>query len=334
MGGGVIRFVAIAAIAVILAGCRAVPGASEAIPPPTSAATTAGDASPIPLPTVVPFAEKHPNAFDENGCLRLGPNPSDVDCGLAPGMPGQVEPSPHPDDSKHLLGFDGPFYTAFPSGTEVTLLDESVAEGQGDTWSATGLVRNELTSPIGPITVTATLLDAAGAEVGVATASTLLPVIRPGEPAPFAVESDVATATVETVEWALTDSEPTSDPDARAMETTLYWSQPYGDRERLDDFFPADPVEPPYPFTLVGGVGNYSGSEIHSPFVVFGWLDSDGRLVFVGTSPIRHFTVSAEPVDVLPPDGQSGFVIQVGDPVFGPMMSADDGGLILWSSGE
>lgn len=331
MRAGAIRGVIGAVIISMLAACRSISGTPETLPAPT---VTPGVGSGIVLPTVVPFSERHPDLFDENGCLRLGPSPSDVDCGLAPDIPGEVEPSPHPDDSKHLLGFDGPLYTANPSGTGVVLLDGSIAQDGASSWSATGLVRNELATAVGTVTVTATLIDSEGSQLAVVSGPTLIDYIRPGEPAPFQIDSDVPAADVVSVEWAISPSEAAGDDGVRAIEATLFWSQPYGNRERIDSILPADPPEPPYPFTLVGRVKNYGDDPISAPFVVFGWLDTSGRLVYVATTPVRHFTVTEEPVDILDIDGLSGFVIQVNDPVIGPAMTDGTGGLILWTSGN
>jgi hypothetical protein len=286
------------------------------------------------MPTVRPLADRFPGLFDEAGCLILAPAGGDVDCGVAPPLPDVPEASHNPDAEKRLLGFLGPFYLEDPGDEGVVVLASSVAEATDGPWSATGLIRNESTRSVGHTTVTGHLLAADGSEVATVSSGSVLRHIRPGEPAPFHIESDIDASLVAEVVWELS-SEPPSEGDAvRALELSVFWEQPYGDRERLESVIPPDPSSPPFPYVVAGGVVNAAAVTIADPIVVLGWLDPEGRLSLLETTPVRQFTLSDVGIDELAPDEGSGFLVQVSDATLGPAISSGQGSLVLWAAGE
>src|SRR5690606_13147386 len=107
---------------------------------------------------------------------------------------------------------------------EVSVLTDTVTAGGTDTWEAVGLVRNGTDAPVGEVVVTAALLDATGAEVAVAEGPAALPVLRPGEPAPFTLTADVAAAAVAEVRWSVGHAPATRAP-GRDLELAVYWTR-------------------------------------------------------------------------------------------------------------
>lgn len=160
------------------------------------------------------------------------------------------------------------------------MLDATVRTTSSGPWNAYGLVRNETLTEIGDVRVTAILYNAQGEELGSASGSTSLGLLRPGEPAPFSLHADVAADGVSQVEWVVS----WKDPDrsvSRDLLLQYYWQRPYAD------------VESPYEFAA--GFRNLSGRELREAWLVVAWLNDNGRVVWIDEASLSPAMASAPP---------------------------------------
>lgn len=254
-------------------------------------------------------------------------------CGPSSG--GEEEPSVGPRVWRPLQGFHGPYYLDHPSAQEVVLLEESIGQASSQQWRAWGLVRNESNAPAGA-TVTATLIGVGGAPLGSFSTEVEVSPLRPGEPGPFQVTSDVATAAVERVEWAV-EPAPPGPGRHRAFLIRRHWTLPFGDRERATAHYEDPSGPPPYPFVLAGDVEGLRGVVVNRPVdVVAAWVDEDLRVRWVararaGTVPYNPSSAAQLPMQVKPRVPLS-YYLAVTDPEMGPRMTALSP--ILWVVGQ
>jgi len=241
------------------------------------------------VPTLPPLEERAPDLYDDEGCLRV--EAGEVDCTTTAG---EVDDALADDvGTRHLAGYVGDHYSEELSG-DVVVLEDTVSRATDGPFAASGLVRNERTAAVGAVEVSAHLLDAGGSELAVASAPVPVAPLRPGEPAPFEVQSEVAAASVAAVTWTVSAA-PAEDarPPSREIELTTYWEEPGGAREPVHLYFYDDPATAPLPYLLFGGLSNRAGVDVGPPRVVAAWLDEAGRVVRVDS------------VDAVAPDGSA-----------------------------
>lgn len=279
-----------------------------------------GDAE-ASVPTLPPVDERLPGAYDEDGCLILTEG---RDCG-APAE--AVDDALAGDESARTVrGFQGPLFVTDVSADVVAVLEETVSIAPSGAWSATGLLRNETTSPVLAPTITATLLGADGAVVDEVEGSVLVAPVRPGEPAPFTVESDVDATAVASVTWAVSDAGGDAPAGTRDLELATYFVEPAGQRDPLGLYLYDETGPGPHPYVLFGSVTDLADIDATNPTVVAAWLDADGR--------VRALTESAavdsagDPVEALRPDGLADFLLTVDAGVGAGLDAAP---LLLWA---
>jgi hypothetical protein len=283
--------------------------------------------SPGTLPLLPPLHILEPGEFDEDGC-ELPPHDEDgpPDCGPL------VEPDTieETDPWLHLLGFSGFLYTTDLTSDAVVLLEDSLSLSTSGSWEASGLVRNE-TSNDAVVGMSATLFDADGREVGTYSATLPLEQLRPGEPGPFTVRTEVPATEVSDVEWAI-HAEEAIPSASRRFQILTYWEVPYGDRARFDLVY-EDPPIPPYPYVLSGEVENLGRELTGKPKIVAAWLDEDRRVVEVtsvqaGEVPFASDTAPEFP-ESLSARATIPFFLAVEDAEVGPAL---DGAIpMLWA---
>jgi hypothetical protein len=273
------------------------------------------------LPTLPPLEEREPGVFDGDGCLVV-----DGECTLqadeldavAAGVPG--------DEFRSLEGFTGPRYTTDLHRAAVLVLEGTVtpAESPGGTWTALGLARNETDSAVGRVEVSARLLDTSGAELGVATGTTAVAPLRPGEPVPFTVTSSVPAAQVASVEWSAAAAPAEADAPARAAEITTYWTEVAGEREAVSVDGYTDPAGTK-PHVVFGSITGLDGADIADPTVVAAWFDADGRVQHI--AEVRAISLAGhDELDQLEAADIGDFLLVVDGPV-APALAASELGL-------
>lgn len=262
-----------------------------------------GDAE-ATLPTLPPVEERLPESYDADGCLLLadghdcGATADDLDQALAGDESGRT-----------LAGFQGPLFTTDVSAGQLTVLGDTVAIAASGPWRAQGLVRNETTSPVLAPEVTAVLRDGAGVELARVAATALVAPVRPGEPAPFVLESDVDAAAVASVDWSVVDIGGEAPPGTRDLELTTWFVEPAGVRDPLTAELFGESGAGPFPHVVYGSVTNLADVDAPHPAVVGAWLDDAGRVRAVtDTSAV---SVDGASLEVLAPAGLADFVLRV-----------------------
>ncbi len=262
----------------------------------------AGNADAAGLPASPPNDERHPDLYDENGCLRSGDG--DATCettsvGADVGELGQGEGS-----WRSLAGFVGPRYSTDAGAGGVTILAETVTMPASGPWRAWGLLRNEASHPVGNVVLHADLLDATGTVLESVEALVLVPSMRPGEPAPFDIEGTVDTGLVTDVRWAAA-AEPGVER-ARDLELTTWWTRGFADPTELASYLFEDPAGPK-PAVTFGSVTNVGAGDVEVSGVVGAWTDADGRVLWVEeatvTRPRSDADLDAVDSAVVEPDG-------------------------------
>lgn len=176
--------------------------------------------------------------------------------------------------SRTLQGFSGSHFAEEVNDDGVKVLTESISSSDNGSWRALGLIRNELTRDVGGVEVYASLYTANGSLLKKVSASVPVDRIRPGEPAPFSIASDIPVSMVARVDWEAVPNTPGA-TTFRSILVKTYWQQPYGQPDGPDSVAP---------YILSAGLTNL-GPSIHDALLVVGWLDDLGRLVWLETSP-------------------------------------------------
>lgn len=285
----------------------------------TAGAAEGGDDA--TLPTLAPVDERLPGAYDDRGCLVLSEG---RDCAASAD---ELDEALAGDESARTLrGFEGPLFVTDVSADVLTVLDDTVSATTTGPWQADGLLRNETTSPVIAPTVSAVLRDVDGAELGRASAVALVAPVRPGEPAPFTLTSDVDASAVAHVDWSVTDGGGEPPAGTRDLELTTYFAQPAGAREPLDLYLYHEAGGGPHPFVLYGSVTDLADVEAPHPTVVAAWLDDDGRVRAVSES--SAVDPDGRPTGVLAPGELSDFLLTVADDAEG----LDGAPVLLWAA--
>jgi hypothetical protein len=313
-------------LALVAASCaeRAAPPA--ATPQPTPVET--------PLPTLPPAWALEPDLFDENGCAKLGDGT--VDCG-APPLPGEAateEATGDPLAWRSLLGFVGPYHASELRTGAVILLQDSLTIASRGPWRAWGLVRNETAHPAGA-DVAARLFAADGMLLTTVTGHVPVDPLRPGEPGPFALSSDIAVSDVAAVKWSVLETPP-GPAVIRDLQILEGWSLPFGDRAREDGWYRDPPGPPPYPFVQFGSVDNL-GDASALPLVTAAWVDENDRVVWVATAQVGDVPGNPGAAAVGPrslgPRVLGDYYFVISDPSAGPLLSSGTVSAMLWAAG-
>jgi hypothetical protein len=265
--------------------------------------------------------------------------PGEIDEALSRGETDCIVAKPRLDWKK-LGGFYGPYYATKLEAGEVIILEEAVTTTVEGGWRAWGLVRNETEKPVGEVTVKASLIGADGAILDTPSAQVPVDPLRPGEPGPFALASQVEAAKVASVKWSVESGPPNPrvPPEAREVELRLVdWTVPYGasspTRSKLQEMglLKADDS---YPYVLCGSVQNWSQVELLEPGVVAAWLDGEGRVIWMAETELK--IRGGAPLPALAPndpvsfDDMAAFCLAVNDPQVGPRLNTD----MLWGVGR
>jgi hypothetical protein len=232
----------------------------------------------------------------------------------------------NPSDEKAIRtfpGFSGPFAIELIDGDEINVIEESLNSLEQNTWGMMGLVRNETTEVASKITIVAKLKDKDGNLLGKVQGNTLVNHIRPGEPAPFKLESKINSDEVATIEWD-TKLNGTQGVSSRELNITPSWELPYGLKqvgqfERNDD---------PYPYVMHVSFDNL-GREIKDANLVVAWINPSGKVEW-----IEEKTLDKEGyAKGVPVDGSADFTqIRVNDPKLGPLLS--EYVFMTWAEGK
>jgi hypothetical protein len=284
------------------------------------------------LPTLPPTEERQPEVYGADGCVAVGDG-QPADCGTTAGELDGILAGPPGDAFRTLAGFSGPRWTTELQRDRLVVLDDTVRATAEGLWSATGLARNEASSPQVDVTVHARLLDATGVELAVVDAPLAVAPLRPGEPAPFLVESDVAAADVASVEWSIDGAAGDAEQadTGRAFEISTYWTEPAGERTPpLSIADHQDPVSGPGPHLVFGSVSGLDGADGDQPTVVAAWIGEDGRVLHVADAAVVQVG-GDEPLDHLGADGLGDFVLVLDGPETDALATA---ALALWAVGS
>ncbi len=271
-------------------------------------------AAPV-LPELPSVAEDVDGLYDQDGCLRTGP--AEVDCSVRAAEVDAALREGGANETRHLEGFVGSRWLARVDGRGPTVLSATVERSESGAFVASGLARNEGLEVLADLEVSARLLDAAGEELEVVTTTSPVHDIRPGEPVPFVLRAQVATAAVARVQWTVAGGA-LGDPGRRSLSWTPYWERPAGgDPVDLYLYQDGDGVRPHLVF---GGVESLTDRPLARPEVVVAWLGADGRLVEMVTAPVRgpgggplagiagRAAADALVVAAAPPDGAEALV--------------------------
>jgi hypothetical protein len=245
----------------------------------------ASDPSPSPgLPELPSVTEQIAGLYDDDGCLHTGPRADEVDCSVLADEVDEALSHGGAREPRLLQGFSGSHWLGQVDGRGPRVLPDSVALSPEGSFAASGLARNEGTEVLATLSVTARLVDGAGAELDEVTVVSPVRHIRPGEPVPFALTSPVAVSTVDHVEWSATGGAP-GDAATRALSWTPFWERPV-DGEPVALYLYRDGAGR-RPHLLFGSVAAVSGTGVDRPEVVVGQVSADGRLVSVVSASVR-----------------------------------------------
>lgn len=222
-----------------------------------------------------------------------------------------VDPQDWPSDSgraegvaDEVAGYTGDRWAQHADGV-VSVLADTLAIRDG---VVRGLVRNGRDEPVGPVQIV----------IGDTSTTIPLPVLRPGEPAPFSlpVGPDVAVA-----DLAFDVDAPTTPRSpGRAVRLATFWRRGVGDPRPVDTYLYADVVGEPTAAVAFGEVR--AAEQVDGLVVVAAWIDSDGRVLAVDESADLQ-------LPTLPPGGATDFVVAGHGPP-----ALDAARLVLWGSGS
>lgn len=264
-------FAGIVLAAIALSGAGLVAGASD--PAPGSG-----------LPELPSVSEQVAGLYDDDGCLRTGTGPGDVDCSVRADEVDEALSHGGAREPRLLQGFSGSHWLGQVDGRGPRVLPDSVQLSAGGAFSASGLARNEGTEVLSTLSVTARLVDGAGAELDEVTVTSPVRDVRPGEPVPFTFTSPVAASTVHHVEWSATGGA-TGDEATRALSWTPFWERPV-DGDPVALYLYRDGAGR-RPHLLFGSVAAVGGAGVDRPEVVVGQVSADGRLVSLASASVR-----------------------------------------------
>jgi hypothetical protein len=185
---------------------------------------------------------------------------------------------------RSLASFQGSRWDDTPDAGRAVLLADTVCDHPArDTWAAAGLVRNESAGPVA-ITVVATLVRADGTVAEVLSTDVPVAAVRPGEPAPFLVQSaTTAPTSVADVRWEVRASPVVDRRGAVALHE--WWQRSAGDPRPIDMYLRREAPQGPFPYALFGAATN-EGGPLGATDVVAAWLDDEQRVCWVAEVPL------------------------------------------------
>lgn len=240
-----------------------------------------------------------------------------------------------PDDFKALKGYGGPLFNPDVQTGSVEVLESTLHPAPSTSWGVVGLARNQTRNTFAQVTIRVQLRSSSGELLDTASATSPVRGVRPGEPAPFVLTSEVPASSVADVRYSAAGAAGAA--LNRDLDVTTYWQLPYGDRPGGGgaSFPHSDPPAPPYPYVRYGNVQNLSDSPL-SPTVVGAWLDAQGHVLNVAVLP-RITSDSAGNGEVVPdtgpiaPDSAGDYVYENDDPAVAPTLA--DAEFIRWATG-
>jgi hypothetical protein len=246
------------------------------------ALATASSPDPAPaLPELPSVAEQVAGLYDADGCLVTGPG--QADCTVRADDVDEALSHGPATETRHLEGFVGSRWLGQVSGRGPVVVAPSVTLGTTGSFTASGLARNEGSTLVDTLEVTAQLLDDSGAVLATETVAGAVHDVRPGEPVPFTLQSDVPASAVARVEWSATATGE-GDAAARAFAWTPYWERPVGG-PAVDLYLHRD-SRGPRPYLLFGAAASVGSTSVDQPEVVVAWLTADGHLASIATAPL------------------------------------------------
>jgi hypothetical protein len=189
-----------------------------------------------------------------------------------------------PDDYKSLLGYYGPYYNIKNLDGRVLVLEDTVYIWPGEPWRATGMVRNQSCDTVQITALTARLLGSDGKLLDTVTATVPVNELRPGEPAPFTINSSINGVDVGAVDWIV----------GYVTSGSAY-------REFRFENFRSNKTADGSLYSLSGSIHNVGSSSATDTFIVIAWVDGRGRLIYVGEALVQavdHPSLTKKTVDV------------------------------------
>lgn len=172
-------------------------------------------------------------------------------------------------------GFYGSYSTDEVEGNTVKILEDSLNVTTHGLWSVIGLVRNEMVTNANKAIVEAVLFNMDGQIIDTASSDVMVQNLRPGEPAPFTIDSNVSTEDVSKVEWTVL----VKDKDEtvyRDQTISIYYELPLGE----DTYKNSKRDDAPYPFVLSAGFNNL-GKKVSKETLTVAWLSPEGKVVWI-----------------------------------------------------
>jgi hypothetical protein len=203
---------------------------------------------------------------------RIPRRPKESETPLIPGVSNWAPPTGQkldPNMYRSLLGFYGPYYNIKELDGQVRVLDNTVYVWPRELWGATGLFRNQTCGAVRIIGLTAHLFGARGEVLAVETATLPVTEVRAGEPAPFVIESSIASSAIAAVKWEVEHT-----PTQIGSRNLKF--QFYEDGQR--------PNEAGY--WLSGSVFNLGDTIAEDVHIVAAWLDSMDRVIYVASPKV------------------------------------------------
>lgn len=221
----------------------------------------------------------------------------------------------NPSDEKAYRifpGFSGPYALELIDGDKIKVIDDSIHVLEQETWATMGLVRNETTKVVGEITIVAKLRDKEGKLLEKVEGTTLVNNVRPGEPAPFRLESMVLSDEVASIDWFTTyNGKPFH--SSRELNITPSWELPFG-VEQIGQY---KRMDAPYPYAMHISFDNL-GREIKDANLVVAWIDLTGKVQWIEEKSLDKENYA----NGVPVDGSADFTqIRVENPEIGPLLS-------------
>lgn len=277
------RWVSAAVVATTIAACAAPPSTA----PGPDDALAAG-------PEIPTLPDKMPTGPD--GIILPAPSAAP-----GPDIPEAVPSAPSEGD---VAGYTGTMWAAHLDN-EVSVLAESLTV-RNDT--VFGLVSNGRSTPVGPVTVSA---------AGV-TAEIPIPILRPGEPAPFALQLE-AVENVSGLEFVVDAPDATTTPP-RGLRLSTFWQRGVGDTETVNTYLFTDSGTGAQPAVAFGSA--MAIEAIEGLVVVAAWIDPAGRVLAVDPA-------AEVQLDTLATGETSDFLVRSPGPE-----ALDGATVVLWASGS
>lgn len=213
----------------------------------------------------------------------------------------------NPDEFKSLLGYLGPYYNTENLDGRVSVLTNTVYVRPHETWQATGMIRNQTCQPVRVTALTARLLGSNDAPIEYVTATLPVSDLRPGEPAPFIIETTIPRTEVKSVDWHIDYTSVELAPPQRSFSFLLHQ-----EREAPDGSG----------YTLLGSIRNLDTLLADNTHVTAAWTDADGRVIYVASPNIRlasDLSTLRAAVDLAGGDFED-FIFTTNDPSLIPLL--------------